>query len=573
MIHRVLLSLLSYFSLSLASWAADDYAPGPDSLPQPGVPQGQVHHFSAFESRVFPGTVRDYGVYVPAQYDPARAACLMVVQDGKNRADEWRLTTVLDNLIHRKEIPIIIGIFVNPGVVPAGNAGALPRFNRSFEYDSLGDRYARFLLEELLPAVGQKWNLSQDPKDRLVAGASSGAICAFTAAWERPNAFGRVLSTIGTYVGLRDGNDYPTLIRKTEPKPIRVYLQDGSSDLNIYGGDWWVANQDMLSALQFAGYDVQHAWGDGGHNGKHAAAIMPEAMRWLWRDHPQPIRKPTATKNPFLSQILIPGSDWEVVSEGHRFTEGPAVNEEGEVYFTDIPQNRIYRIDVDGKVGVFAENTEGVNGLMFGPNGALYGCAGNALVRYDKDGKREALITNAPGNDLVVLRSTGYYTDPGNKKIWYVGEFDRVEVDSGIAFPNGIVTSPDQSLLYVADTRGAFVWSFQIQADGRLAHKQPYFHLHLPSGATESGADGMTVDTDGRLYVTTALGLQVFDQAGRCNAVVPRPQPKWLSNVVFGGEGLHDLYVTCSDKVYRRKTRATGVLSWRDPIRPAAPRL
>ena len=194
-------------------------------------------------------------------------------------------------------MPVTIGVFVMHGRVKAVQPGALDRFNRSFEYDGLGDDYARFLLEELLPEVekqttsdGRPIRLSNDGNDRGIGGSSSGAICAFTAAWERPDAFRRVFSAIGTYVGLRGGNVYPTLIRKYEPKPIRIFLQDGSDDLNIYGGDWWMANQEMERALTFAGYEVNHVWGDGGHNGKHATEIFPDAMRWLWKDWPAPVK-------------------------------------------------------------------------------------------------------------------------------------------------------------------------------------------------------------------------------------------------------------------------------------------
>ena len=171
--------------------------------------------------------------------------------------------TVFDNLIHRKDMPVTIGIFVSPGVAPAANVDALSRFNRSVEYDSVTDRYARFLLDEIIPEVAKSYSLRIDGNSRAIAGASSGAIAAFAAAWQRPDAFSRVFSTIGTYVGLRGGNDFPTLIRKTEPKPLRVFLQDGSNDLNIYGGNWFLANQEMLSAFEFAGYDAEHAWGDG----------------------------------------------------------------------------------------------------------------------------------------------------------------------------------------------------------------------------------------------------------------------------------------------------------------------
>ncbi|MFC1758828.1 alpha/beta hydrolase, partial [Planctomycetota bacterium] len=192
--------------------AQDDSHLSIDSQVQPNVPKGEVKGPFRWEGKIFPGTERQYWLYVPMQYDAATPACVMVIQDGLNRAKDWRLTTVMDNLIHKKEMPVTIGVFISPGVVPAANENAQPRFNRSFEYDSLGDQYARFLIEELLPEVSKSYNLSDDPNDRGIGGASSGAICAFTAAWERPNHFRRVLSTIGTYVSLRGGNEYPSLI-------------------------------------------------------------------------------------------------------------------------------------------------------------------------------------------------------------------------------------------------------------------------------------------------------------------------------------------------------------------------
>ncbi|MBI3191097.1 MAG: gluconolactonase, partial [Pedosphaera parvula] len=298
---RSLILLLSA-TLSLPVFAADDYALGPDSQVQPGVPHGTLTKAS-WTSKIFPGTVRDYWVYVPAQYDAAKPACVMVFQDGAGYAStngSWRVPVGFDNLIHRKEMPVTIGVFINPGVVPATSTNALARYNRSFEYDGLGDQYARFLLEEILPEVAKSYNLSMNGNDRAIGGASSGAICAFTAAWEQPDQFSRVFSTIGTYVGLRGGNDYPTLIRKTEPKPIRVFLQDGSGDLNIYGGNWWVANQDMLSSLEFGGYEVTHVWGDGGHNSKHGGALLPDALRWLWKDWPAPIKTGVGSKQPLM---------------------------------------------------------------------------------------------------------------------------------------------------------------------------------------------------------------------------------------------------------------------------------
>ncbi len=553
----------------------EKYEIHPDSLPQQGVPKGEVKGPFEWKSKIYPGTVRNYWLYIPAQYDPGKPACQMIVQDGWGRARGWKLPTVMDNLIHKKQMPVTIGIFISPGVVPAPNENAVARYNRSFEYDALGDRYARFLLEEILPAVGKEYNLSSDPNDRAIAGSSSGAICAFTAAWERPDAFRRVFSSVGTFVGLRGGNEYPVLIRKTENKPLRIFLQDGSNDLNIYAGSWWNANLSMLSALEYAGYDVNHVWGKGGHNAKQSTAIMPDALRWLWRDYPEPIKPGVPPKR--RTDIIIPGEGWKLVSQGHRFTEGPAVNSKGEVFFTDIPNGKIYRIDLNGNVSVFVENSPGVNGLMFGPDGMLYACQNgrSKIVRYDETGKEETVVSDASSNDLVILHDgTGYYTDPKNKKIFrFTANGKKKLVDQGIEFPNGIITSPDQTLLLVSDTRGRFTYSFQIQKNGDLAYKQAYGHVHLTDDKRDSGADGATVDTEGRTYLATRMGLQVFDQLGRCHLILSKPQDAWLSNVVFGGPNLDTLYVTCGDKVYSRKVNAKGVVPSRAPIKPPRPHL
>ena len=559
-----------------AIFGADDYVPGPDSLPQAGVPKGKVTKHTFEQSKIFPGTVRDYWVYMPAQYDGAKPSPVMVFQDGLI----YNATNVFDNLIHKKEIPPMIGIFIMHGRVKALSTDALDRFNRSYEYDGLGDGYVSFLLDELLPhiAAEQKLNLSTNGNDYAIAGSSSGAICAFTAAWERPDAFRRVFTSVGTFVGLRGGNNYPTLVRKTEPKPIRMFLQDGSNDLNNYGGNWFLANQEMLSALDFSGYDVNHIWGDGGHNGKHATAVFPDAMRWLWRDYPKPIAaNPDKKSRQPLMDILIPGEDWQMVSQGHSFTEGPAVNSKGEIFFTDLSNDGIHMIDLDGNVTVFLKESGWPNGLMFGPDGKLYACqtGKRRIVAYDPNGKEEVIADEVDSNDITVAHDGSvYFTDPAHKQVWFVSpKHEKKVVDAGITEPNGIRFSPDQSLLYVDDTKGQFAYSFQVQPDGSLANKQRYYHLHIADGSMQSGADGMTVDSDGRLYVATEMGLQVCDQAGRVQGIILKPQNKWLSNVTFGGPKFDTLYVTCEDKVYKRKTKVTGARSFEAPFKPQAPRL
>lgn len=545
-------------------------------------PKGEVSQYVFDKSKIFPGTVRDYWVYVPKQYDPAKPACIYVNQDGQ----QYNAPAVFDDLIAKKEMPVTIGVFVMHGRVKGPSSETLDRFNRSYEYDGLGDNYARFLLEELLPEVesktakdGRAIRLSKDGNDRCIAGASSGAICAFTAAWERPDAFRRVFSAIGTYVGLRGGNEYPTLIRKVEPKPIRIFLQDGSADNNIYGGDWWMANQEMERSLTFAGYQVNHVWGDGGHNGKHATEIFPDAMRWLWKDWPKPV---TAGKgSPQLQEVLVPGEDWKLVAEGYRFTEGPCVNAKGEVFYNDVPSSKTYKIGLDGKVGTFLEDSKKGDGQRFGPDGKLIAVAGGAeqIVAYDADGKATVVADGFRGNDLVVRHDGGIYcTNPGwngtdPSKVWHISpKGEKTVVDTGLRFSNGITLSPDQSLLYVADSRTHWVYSYQIQPDGTLAYKQKYFHLHVPDTAEDSGADGLRTDKDGRLYVATRMGIQVCDQAGRVNFIIPTPNGK-VSNFDFGGADFKTLYATCGDKVYSRKLKVEGARHFQAPTKPMSPRL
>jgi enterochelin esterase family protein len=270
--------------------AADNYQLGPDSQPQADVPRGVVTKHSWNQSAIYPGTSRDWWVYVPAQHDAAKPACLMVFQDGGSYVStngQYRVPVVFDNLIHKKEMPITIAVFINPGTVPAAEPGQKPRGNRSYEYDSLGDLYARFLLEEILPQVTKDYNITKDPAGRAIAGISSSAICAWTVAWERPNEFSKVLSNIGSFTNIRGGHNYQAWIRKTGKKPIRVFLQEGSNDLDNLHGNWPLSNQEMAASLKFKGYDYKFELGEGGHSGKHGGAILPESLRWLWRDYPR----------------------------------------------------------------------------------------------------------------------------------------------------------------------------------------------------------------------------------------------------------------------------------------------
>ncbi|HAC89167.1 MAG TPA: esterase [Planctomycetaceae bacterium] len=271
------------------SWSQiERYPAHPDSLVKEGVPQGQVHEFE-WTSQIFPGTKRRYSVYVPAQYDQSEPAAVMVFQDGHayvNPEGDFRAGVVMDNLIHAGQMPVTIGIFIDPGhdgQLPPKRGWTPTPNNRSFEYDTLSDQYARFLLEEILPEVGSHYRLTEDAQMRAIAGMSSGGICAWTVAWQRPDKFTKVMSHIGSFVDIRGGDKYPSMVRKTEKKPIRVFLQDGSGDLDNSHGNWPLANQQMAKALAFKGYDFDFVYGEGKHNGRHGGSIFPDSMRWLWR--------------------------------------------------------------------------------------------------------------------------------------------------------------------------------------------------------------------------------------------------------------------------------------------------
>ena len=582
--NKLLLSVLILSqTLVFAQAPVEKYDVDSASIEQAGRPKGEVLKFTFENSKIFPGTWREYWVYVPAQYRPEKPACVYVNQDGI----QWKAPVVFDNLIYRNEMPVTIGVFVMPGRVLAANVEAAnDRFNRSFEYDGLGDAYARFILEEILPEVekqkasdGRAIRLSKNGNDRAIGGASSGAVCAFTAAWERPKEFSRVFSAIGTYVGLRGADRYSTLIRKYEPKPIRVFLQDGSNDLNIYGGDWWKANETIERALTFSGYEVRHIWGEDGHNGNQGTSIFPTAMRWLWKDWPNPVTT-GSSKNQYLSDILISGQDWELVGQGYKFTEGTAVNAKGEVFYQDIPNSKTYKTERDGKLSVLSLDSKKASGTSFGPDGKRYVVAGGTkqILCYDANEKETIVADSISGNDLVVAKNGNVYvTSPDGiekpSKLYLIRpNGEKIVIDEGLKFANGIALTPDQTQLYVTESASHWVWIYKINTDGTLAYKQRYGWLHVPDASGNAWADGLKCDTAGRVYVTSRLGIQVLDQLGRVNAIIP-VRGGQASNCCFGGADFNTLYVTCGDKVYRRKLKVRGANPFENPYKPKTPNL
>jgi enterochelin esterase-like enzyme len=276
------------------------YRLGPDSMPQDGVPRGEIRGPFTLPSKVFPGTQHTYWIYVPAQYDPSAPASLMIFNDGQafmNPDGDLRTQNVLDNLIYRREIPVMLAVFINPGRTPEQpEPNALEwgdhTTNRPTEYNTPDDKYARVITEELMPVLYRDYNLSRDPEQHGIGGSSSGAIAAFMVAWERPDDFRKVLSNVGSFVNLRGGDVYSDRILASPKKPIRVFLCDGRNDnRGVRNGnpydqrmDWFYQNVRMMKALSEKGYDVNYAWGMNLHGQKMGGAILPDMMRWLWRD-------------------------------------------------------------------------------------------------------------------------------------------------------------------------------------------------------------------------------------------------------------------------------------------------
>jgi gluconolactonase len=577
MIRNILFGFLLLIVCS--NRAAEDYKLGPDSTPKDGVPQGHVEQFAFGESKIYPGTKRDCWVYIPAQYNKSKPAALMVFQDGRGYVTtngQQRVPIVFDNLIQSGEMPVTIAIFINPGTRGTGAGSS----NRSFEYDSLGDAYVRFLLEEIIPYATEKFglNISTDPEMHAICGMSSGAICAFTAAWERPNYFRKVLSQIGSFTNIRGGNVYPSWIRKTERKPIRVFLQDGVNDLNNLHGNWPLANQEMASALQFMGYDHRLVLGEGSHSGKHGGAILPDSLRWLWRGSsqlPQPLTKDNLAGDEALSKVLPNEGGWELVGEGYGFTDAACSDAEGNFYFSDLPKAKIYKVGKNGHPDVWLDKGVKISGMKFGADGNLYAATQGALDKEEKkriiaiDPQSKEIVTVATDvdpNDLIVSRAGWiYFTDTSK------GEVVRVPIAArdmprpqtaagGINKPNGISLSADQKFLIVSEYGGTNAWSFLIEEDGSINSGERYMTLRTRTARADSGGDGMTTDKQSRYYITSHSGIQMFDSTGRMGGVIQKPNEKGCVSVAFAGPNHEWLYACASDKVFRRKTLTVGSL-------------
>lgn len=528
------------------------------SIKPEDVLQGVTKKCSFVKSAIFPGTVRDVSVFIPAQYDGSKPACVYVKTDGYNPREK----TLLETLIATKEMPVTVGVFVRPGDLPATVKNTMGRRNRCFEYDGMGDNNVRFLVEEILPFVAKEFDLklSTDGNDRCIAGGSSGGITAFNAAWERPDAFSRVYANSGSFVAFRGGHEFPTLVRKFEAKPIRAYLTTGTRDMENCAGDWFLLDQEMDKALRFSGYDYYFRIIDGGHCAGYYDNFQ-EAMSFIWKDWPKPVQ--AGQSAPRVRDVILPDEKWQMVAQGHHGARGPACNASGEVFFTETPDNKVYRIDLDGNVKAFLSDAGQANSLSFGPEGQLYAVSSSTgkIMSYDPSGKGSLVVDGAGGQYILAMPGGGLYvTGTGDKpgepsRVWFVKDGKKTLVDSGLKFATGLAYRPDQWLLSVADGHSKWAYSYQINPDGTLTNKERFFWLHVPDSEDDAGAESVCYAKEGQMFVATRWGIQVCADDGPTQVILPMPNRSRVIGVCLGGRDLDTLFAFCGDKIWKRKVK------------------
>ena len=511
----------------------------PATVPMSEEKRGEVIKFMMTESSRYPGTEREILVYIPQQYRDTAPACLLVCMDGIL----YDATTVLDNLIASGEMPVTIGVFINPGVVYDEDRNVV-RYNRCKEFDSTDDTFAQFIEQEVLPQVrsletkdGQSINISTDPNDCAITGASSGGIAAFTAAWNRPDMFSRVYTTVGTFVAMRGGHEYPAIVRKTEPKPLRIYMQDGWYDVwNPIFGEWFEYNLLMESAFNFAGYEAFHHWNRGNHSIKYGTLDFPDAMRWLWKGYPAKVRKGTSN-NGMLQDILEPECDWQEI---------------------------VLPFDVDGCL--FASSSDAI---VMANQSKIYKVY--AAGKYKQVGKLEALEVLL--GDGITAKGTTLYKNGKPVADQLYGLQSVVELADGrfvaLCLPEAqstknvwvinqghgaLAVAPDYRLCVTGERNTHHLISTIINKKGEMLYSEPFYHLHDLSNAVQDPTLGMAFDTNGNLYVATPMGVQVVDHNGRVRAILSLPAGG-VDALAFSGRYL---YVRCGNKLYVRKMKAEG---------------
>ena len=523
--------------------------------------KGRIENFTFSKSAIFPGTVRQATVFIPAQYDGSKPACVYIKTDGFNPIEQ----TLLETMIAAKEIPVVIGVFVRPGELPPTVKNTLGRRNRCLEYDGVGESNVRFLVDELLPFVAKEYGLklSNSGNDRCIAGGSSGGIAAFNAAWERPDAFSRVYANSGSFVAFRGGHEFPTLVRKFEAKPIRAFLTTGMRDMENCAGDWFLLDQEMDKALKFSGYDYSFRIINGGHVAGYYDYFR-EAMSYLWKGWPEPVK--AGSSAPRVRDVILGDEPWRLVAKDRRDVRGPATNASGEVYFVEAGLDKIERIDLNGEIHEYLSKSDQADGLTFGADGRLYSVSSETgkILAYDASGKAIMIAEGIRGRHLLAIPGGGLYaTDNGDKpgdsgSVWFVKDGKKTRVDTGLKYATGLAYRPDGWLLSAADGRSKWVYSYQINGDGTLMNKERFFWLHVPDWEDDAGAESVCYAGEGQMLVATRWGIQICADDGPTQAILPTPDRARVVGVCLGGRDRDTLFAFCGDKIWKRKVRIHG---------------
>ena len=501
--------------------------------------QGEVMKFVLDDSKMYPGTTREVLVYVPRQYDGTRPACLLVCMDGIL----YDATTVMDNLIASGEMPVTIGVFVNPGVV-YDEDGEVVRYNRCKEFDSTDDNFAQFIENEVLVKVegmqtesGKVVRISSDANDRAITGASSGGIAAFTVAWNRPDLFSRVYTTVGTFVAMRGGNNYSNIVRKTEPKPLRIYMQDGWYDVwNPIFGEWFEHNLLMESAFNFAGYEMFHHWNRGNHSIKYGTLAFPDAMRWLWKGYPARVQKGWSN-NGMLQDILLENEDWqEVALPAAVDSELFAAQDHSAVFAS---QGKIYTVSAVGVVEQLGTLKSGERLMGDGLTAKGSNLYKNGVKVADGLSGLQAVQALADGKYLALCKAKS--------------KENVLTVNVGC---RALAVAPDYRFCVTGEENTHHLISTVIDKRGKMLYSEPFYYLHDLSNGIAQQSGNMAFDTNGNLYVATQMGVQVADHNGRVRAILSLPAGR-VHSLAFSG---NYLYVLCGDKLFVRKMKAEGHL-------------
>jgi CubicO group peptidase (beta-lactamase class C family)/enterochelin esterase-like enzyme/sugar lactone lactonase YvrE len=530
----------------------------PPAIKPEDILPGTTKEFTFTQSKIFPGTTRGVTLFIPAQYDGTKPACVYVKTDGYNPREK----TAMETLIATREMPVTVGVFVRPGDVPAPMKGTIGRRNRDFEYDGVSDNNVRFLTEELLPYIAREYqlNLSTDGNDRCMSGGSSGGIAAFTAAWHRPDAFSRVYAASGSFVAFRGGHEFPTMIRKFEARPIRAFLTTGTHDMENCAGDWFLLDQEMDKALKFSGYDYQFRIINGGHGAGYAENYQ-EAMAYLWRGWPDRVKAgPSA---PRAQEILIPGEDWQLVADGFKSTRGPACNADGTVFFADTSSNKIHLIALDGKVSEFVADSGAAHCVTVGADGRLYTISEKSgkLMSYDSAGTASTVMDGIPGHSILTRPDGGLYVTSNGEKptetgsVWFIKDGKKTQVDTGLKFATGLAYRPDQWLLAVAEGHSKWACSYQVNDDGSLTNKERFFHLHVADWDDDAGPESLCYSLEGRLFAATRSGIQITADDGPTQVILPVPDHGRVTGVCLGGKDKDTLFAFCGNKIWKRKVQ------------------